>query len=155
MRIDEGNQNSDATAVSMRSAASHTRRNRFCATPNPFADANVGVPAQEENYLAATLLDLAAGSRSSAVRQPVLSWALCLYMQAVIAGMFGNSELHSRYASPVHICFASALKAKLELDDSAEKETAKASTRPAWRRVFEKDAVMVGSSGNRGVAARC
>jgi hypothetical protein len=155
MRIDEGNQNSDATAVSMRSAVSYTRRNRFCATPNPFADVNVGVPAQEENYLAATLLDFAVGSRSSAVRQSVLSWALCLYMQAVIAGMFGNSELHSRYASPVHIDFTSALKAKLEVEASAEKETANASTRPAWRMVFEKEAVMVGSWDSRGLAACC
>jgi hypothetical protein len=47
----------------------------------------------------------------------------------------------------VHICWASALKAKLELDDSAEKETANASTKPAWRIVLVKEAVILGSSG--------
>ena len=46
-------------------------------------------------------------------------------MQEVIAGMFGMSELHRRKASPVHICCASALKAKLSLDDSADTETAR------------------------------
>jgi hypothetical protein len=50
----------------------------------------------------------------------------------------------------VHICCASALKAKLELDESAEKETAKATTRPAWRIVLLRDAVIVGSSVCRG-----
>jgi hypothetical protein len=97
------------------------------------------------NYFAATLLDCATRSRSITVRQPTLSWALCLNMQAVMADTFGMSELHSRNASPVHICCASALKAKLELDDNAEKETAKASIKPAWRIVLVKDAVMVGS----------
>jgi hypothetical protein len=76
-------------------------------------------------------------------------------MQAVIAGMFGISELQRRNASPVHICCASALKAKLELDESAEKETAKATTKPAWRIVLLRDAVILGSSVGRGVAARC
>src|ERR1700720_763 len=71
-------------------------------------------------YFAATLLlAWAARSRSITVRQPVLSSALCLNMQAVIFGTSGISELHSRNASPVHICCASALKAKLWLDDSA------------------------------------
>ena len=65
------------------------------------------------------------------VRQPVLRSARCLYMQAVIFGMFGISSLHRRNASPVHICCASALKAKLEVDDSAEMETANASIKPA------------------------
>jgi hypothetical protein len=54
-------------------------------------------------------------------------------MHAVMAGMLGISELHRRNASLVHICCASALKAKLALDDSAEKETAKAATNPARR----------------------
>src|SRR5476651_2021278 len=66
-------------------------------------------------------------------------------MQAVILGTLGISELQRRKASPVHIDCASALKAKLALDDSAEKETAKASTKPAWRSVLVTDAVMVGS----------
>jgi hypothetical protein len=38
----------------------------------------------------------------------------------------------------VHICCASELKAKLEVDDSAEQATAKASTKPAWRIVRAK-----------------
>jgi hypothetical protein len=42
-------------------------------------------------------------------------------MQAVIFGMSGISELHSRNASPVHICCASALKAKPEVDDSGRR----------------------------------
>ena len=50
-------------------------------------------------------------------------------MQAVIFGMFGISELHRRNASPVHICCASALKAKLDVDDSAEKDAAKVSAK--------------------------
>jgi hypothetical protein len=45
----------------------------------------------------------------------------------------------------VHIDCASALKAKPWLDDSAEIAPAKASTKPAWRRVLVKEAVMVGS----------
>jgi hypothetical protein len=55
----------------------------------------------------------------------------------------------------VHICCASALKAKLELDESAEKENAKATTKPAWRIVLLRDAVILGSSVCREVAARC
>src|ERR1700687_3696596 len=75
-------------------------------------------------------------------------------MQAVILGMLGISELQRRNASPVHICCASALNAKLELDDSAEKETANASTKPAWRIVLVKEAVIFGLLGlaaGRGV----
>jgi hypothetical protein len=71
-------------------------------------------------------------------------------MHAVIFEMLGISELHRRNASLVHICCASALKAKLEVDASAEKEVAKASTKAAWRIVLVKDAVMFGSSGSRG-----
>src|SRR5271154_1898660 len=66
-------------------------------------------------------------------------------MQAVIAGTFGIPELHNRNASPVHICCASALKAKLWVDDSADKATAKANTARALRSVLVKDAVMCGS----------
>ena len=93
---------------------------------------------------------LAARSRSITARQPVLSCALCLNMQAVMAGMLGISELQRRNASPVHIYCASALKAKLEVDASAEKEPAKASTKPARRIVLVKDAVIFGSSVSRG-----
>jgi len=76
-------------------------------------------------------------------------------MQAVIRGMFGISELQRRNASPYNICCASALKAKLELDDSAEKETANASTKPAWRIVLVKVAVIFEFLGWPRVAARC
>ncbi len=72
-------------------------------------------------------------------------------MQAVIAGMLGISELHRRNASPVHICCASALKAKLEVDDSAEKGSGESQrpNRPGeWSLV--KDAVIFGSSFGRG-----
>jgi len=64
-------------------------------------------------------------------RQPLESSPRCLNMQAVIAGMLGMSELQKRNASVVHICCASALKAKLGCDDSADIDTAKASTAPA------------------------
>jgi hypothetical protein len=68
-----------------------------------------------------------------------------LIMQAVIAGIFGMSELHSRNASPVHICCASALNAKLWLDDKAETEAATANTKPAWRILRVKEAFIFGS----------
>jgi hypothetical protein len=55
----------------------------------------------------------------------------------------------------VHICCASELKAKLALDDSAENETAKAKTKPAWRAVLVKDAVIVVPCRWPQVAARC
>jgi hypothetical protein len=72
-----------------------------------------------------------------------------LIMQAVIAGMFGISELQRRNASPVHICCSSELKAKLWLVDSAETETANASTKPAWRILRVKDAFIFGSHWHR------
>ena len=74
---------------------------------------------------------------------------MCLIMQAVIFEMLGISELHKRKASPVHICCASALKAKLALDDRAEKEIAKANTKPAWRILLEKEAVIFGTLVSR------
>src|SRR5665213_3549244 len=81
-------------------------------------------------YSAATLLDFcAARSRSSTVRQPALRLERCLTMHAVIFGMFGISELQRRNASLVHIDCASALKAKLEVDEIAEIETANATMR--------------------------
>src|SRR6185369_6639228 len=73
----------------------------------------------------------------------------CLNMQAVIAGMFGMSALHRRNASPVHICCASALKAKLSRDDNADTETAKARIKVAWRSLRVKAAVMFGSHQHR------
>jgi hypothetical protein len=72
------------------------------------------------------------------VRQPLLRSDRCLIMQVVIAGMFGISELHGRNASPVHLCCASALKARLDVDDSAEKEAAKASARLTLRTLLVK-----------------
>jgi hypothetical protein len=103
--------------------------------------------AAGRNYFVATWARCAARSRSITVRQPTLSLARCLIMHAVIAGTLGISELHRRNASPLHICCASALKAKLALDDSAEQETAKASTKPARRIVLVRDAVIFGSHG--------
>src|ERR1700744_801420 len=87
-------------------------------------------------YWAATLLDCSAKVLSITVRQPALSSERCFTMQAVIFGILGISELQRRNASPVHICCASALKAKLAVDDSVDTETAKASTKPAWRNVL-------------------
>jgi hypothetical protein len=66
-------------------------------------------------------------------------------MQAVIFGMLGISELHRRNASPEHICCASALKAKLWVDEIAEKEPAKASAKLILRTVEVKKAVIFGS----------
>ena len=91
----------------------------------------------------ATFLDVAA-FLSITARQPAESWALCLYMQAVIAGMFGISELQNLKASPVHCACASELKAKLWLVEITEAVRAKASTKPAWRSLLVK-AVMFGS----------
>jgi hypothetical protein len=64
------------------------------------------------------------------VRQPALRLARCFIMQAVMHGMSGISELHRRNASPVHICCASGLKAKLPFDDTAAKASAKAAAKP-------------------------
>src|SRR6266446_5239122 len=100
---------------------------------------------ESPNYFEATLPDGAAASLSITFRHPVLRLALFFFMQAVMAGMLGISELHSRNASPVHICCASAEYAKLEVDDSAEIEAAKATTKAAWRMVRVIKAVMVGS----------
>src|ERR1700712_2312821 len=81
-------------------------------------------------YSVATLLDFwAANSRSITFRQPALRLLRFLTMHAVILEMFGISELQRRKASPVHICCASALKAKLEVDVTAEIETANATMR--------------------------
>jgi hypothetical protein len=54
-------------------------------------------------------------------------------MHAVTFETFGISEPQRRIASPVHICWASGLKAKLEVDDTAETETMKAKINPARR----------------------
>jgi hypothetical protein len=70
-------------------------------------------------------------------------------MQAVIFGMFGISELQRRNASPEHIDWASALKAKPELDEIAETEAATASTKLALRTLFVKKGVIFGSRWRR------
>src|SRR3954471_17132883 len=94
----------------------------------PGHEREFSVPA----YFAATLLDFwAARSRSITLRQPVLRSDLCLNMQAVIFETFGISLLQRRKASLVHIDCASELKAKLEVADSAENETAMARAKPA------------------------
>ena len=107
-------------------------------------------------YCAASLPDLwAARSRSRTVRQPLERLARLLIMQEVIAGILGISELHRRNASPVHIDCASALKAKPEVDETAEIEAAKTSAKPALRKVLVKVAVMFGSRWHRTTRARC
>jgi hypothetical protein len=65
--------------------------------------------------------------------------------------MLGISELQSRNASPLHCACASALKAKLALDVIAEIEAATASTKPARRIIWVKDAVIFGSRGSPAV----
>jgi hypothetical protein len=57
-------------------------------------------------------------------------------MHVVILAMSGISELHRRNASPVHICCASALNAKLEEAESADMETARAMITPTLRVVL-------------------
>jgi hypothetical protein len=57
-------------------------------------------------------------------------------MHVVIFAMSGISELQRRNASPVHICCASALKAKLEEAESADMETARAMITPTLRAVL-------------------
>lgn len=95
--------------------------------------------------MVATVLDLPANSLSITARQPALRSERCLIMQAVIFGIFGISELQSLNASPVHICCASALKAKLAVEDTAEVARATARTKPAWRRFLENVLVIIGS----------
>jgi hypothetical protein len=70
-------------------------------------------------------------------------------MQAVIFGMLGISELQRRNASPEHIACASALKAKLDVDDTADREAAKTRAKLTLRTVLEKKAVIVGSHWHR------
>jgi hypothetical protein len=57
-------------------------------------------------------------------------------MHVVIFAMSGISELQRRNASPVHICCASALKAKLEEAESPDMETARAMIMPTLRVVL-------------------
>ena len=75
-----------------------------------------GVDPRPERQAAARLR--AAPSRSITARQPGLTWARFLTMQAVIRWTLGTSWPHSRMASPVHICCASE-KARPGPADSA------------------------------------
>jgi hypothetical protein len=75
------------------------------------------------------------------VLQPELRLARCFNMQAVTADTFGMAELQSRKASLVHICCASALKAKLEVD-ATHRPTAKAAVNPTRRKVSRKNEAM-------------
>jgi hypothetical protein len=63
-------------------------------------------------------------------------------MHAVIFGMSGISDEQRRKASPVHICCASAEKARLELVEAIETMAAKPRARLVSRIVAEKDLVI-------------
>ena len=65
-----------------------------------------------------------------------------LRMQAVILAIFGISELQRRKASPVHICRALELKAKLDKVVTVEMESARPSVKPIVRMVLMRVAVM-------------
>src|SRR6266851_1369749 len=119
------------------------------ALGSPKARSGIAKAAIRDQSVAATFLPCLDKLWSITVRQPVLNWARCLIMHAVIAGMFGISELQRRNASPVHICCSSELNAKLWLVDSAETETANANTKPAWRILRVKDAFIFGSHWHR------
>jgi hypothetical protein len=92
-------------------------------------------------YWAATFLDCCARSLSITVLHPALKLARCLSMHAVTAETFGMAELQSRKASPVHICCASELKAKPEVD-AAQRPAAKATVNPAWRNLFRENEII-------------
>ena len=66
-----------------------------------------------------------ARSLSITARQPALRSERCFIMHAVIFGMFGISDEHRRKASPVHCCWASDEKAKLEPVEAIERMAAK------------------------------
>src|SRR5258705_11841124 len=89
-----------------------------------------------ENQSAATLLDfLAARSRSMTARQPVLRSARCLYMQAVVLGVFGISSLPRGKRWPGPICGGPAAKAEPAAGDSPGKEPAEGKRTSAPARV--------------------
>src|SRR6185437_1971411 len=99
--------------------------NRFIGCARSKNDAGGGLRRSQSRdrggqSLVATCLDLAANSLSITARQPALKSDRCFTMQAVIFGMLGISELQSLKASPVHCACASALKAKLCVEDTAE-----------------------------------
>ena len=112
-------------------------------------DASVFESRCEGDYFDATLPACAARSRSITARQPLERLARCFIIQAVIFGIFGISELQRRNASPVHIDWASALKAKPEVALIAENEAARTSAKPALRTVLVKKVVIFGSHWHR------
>ena len=76
-------------------------------------------------------------------------------MHAVIFAMSGISELQRRNASPVHICCASAVNAKLDVDESDEKQLTATSKNPARPSVFLSDTFTSRLPGFAGSLARC
>jgi hypothetical protein len=82
-----------------------------------------------------------ARSLSITARQPELRSERCFIMHAVIFGMLGISDEHRRKASPVHICCASAEKAKLEVVEMMETMAAKPRARLVSRILALKDVV--------------
>ena len=76
---------------------------------------------------------------SITARQPALRSERCLIMQAVIFGMLGISGEHRRKASPVHICCASAEKAKLDVVETIETIAAMPRARPVSRILLVRD----------------
>ena len=78
---------------------------------------------------------------SITARQPALRSERCFIMHAVIFGMLGISAEHRRKASPVHICCASAEKAKLELVEAIETMAAKPRARLVSRILLVNDLV--------------
>ena len=93
-------------------------------------------------FAAAVALLAAAPSSSITARHPWLTFALFLTMQAVILAIFGISELQRRKASPVHICRALELKAKLDKVATVEMESARPSVKPILRMVLIRVAVI-------------
>ena len=82
-----------------------------------------------------------ARSLSITARQPALRSERCFIMHAVIFGMLGISAEHRRKASPVHICCASAEKAKLEVVETIETIAAKPKARLVSRILLVRDLV--------------
>jgi hypothetical protein len=111
--------------------------------------------ASANHCSATTFLLPLARSRSITARQPPESSERCLYMQAVIFGISGISELQRRKASPVHICCASELKAKLAEEDSADIETAMTNAKLTLQTALVIETLIVGSRWHPESRVRC
>jgi hypothetical protein len=100
-------------------------------------------------------------SRSITARQPALTLARCLCMQAVIRCTLGISWPHSRMASPVHICWASDARAGPGLAENAVAATATAEKSAAllirWKIIdaFPKVARGAGRYSSGALHAAC